>query len=71
MDEPMYFGCHCELLTGELSIAEGCKTTIWLRLRLAELEKDVALKATLKWEPEREEYRREHPEYLGRWEYRQ
>ncbi len=69
VDAPTYFGCHCELLTGDVSIAEGGTTNILLRLRLAELEREVDLKAELTWAPDREEYRRQHPEYLGSWRY--
>ncbi len=68
---PMYFGCSGELLTSEVTILEGSVANISLRLRLAELERDVDVKASLSWAPEREEYRREHREYLGGWRYQQ
>jgi hypothetical protein len=71
VDGPKYFGCHCELSTGEVAISEGCVANILLRLRLAELERDVDVKATLSWAPERDEYRSQHPEYLGGWRYHQ
>jgi hypothetical protein len=71
VDGPRYFGCQCELATGEVSISEDSVTNILLRLRLAELERDVDLKATLHWAPDRPDYRREHPEYLGSWRYQQ
>jgi hypothetical protein len=70
VDGPKYFGCHCELFAGDISTAERGKTNILLRLRLAELEKDVDLRATLDWAPEREDFLRQHPECLGRWEYK-
>jgi hypothetical protein len=70
VDGPRYFGCHCELSASEISIVEGIKLSILLRLRLAELERDADLKATLDWAPEREEFLRQHPECVGRWEYK-
>ena len=54
VDRPMYFGCHCDLLTSEVAISEGSVANILLRLRLAELERDVDVKASLHWAPERE-----------------
>ncbi len=66
---PGYFGCHCELLTGEVSVSEGSVVRILLSLRLAELERDIDVKGTLSWAPEREEFRRQHPEHIGGWQY--
>jgi hypothetical protein len=71
VDGPKYFSCYCELHTGEVAIREDSVTNFLLRLRLAELERDLDVKATLTWAPQPGEYRREHPEYLGSWRYRQ
>ena len=69
VDAPTYFGCHCGLSTGDVVISEGSIANILLRLRLAELERDVDVKATLNWAPDRDEYRKQHPAYLGSWRY--
>ena len=71
VDGPTYFSCRCELSTSDVLIPEGGTTDILLRLRIAELERDVELKATLAWAPDRTEYRQQHPEYLGDWRYQQ
>jgi hypothetical protein len=71
VDGPTHFGCHCELDSGVVPILEGGAVNISVCLHLAELERDVTVKAALDWDPERDTYRSQHPEYLGSWRYHQ